>query len=382
MRTIDYQPYFARNIITVNPLFEDFKQRSLPRTRRYSAFEDLKELNNEYGAFITGSDQVLNRAFICNEWPVFLLGFADASKPAVCCAGSFTRSPQQYLRCINRRWRRIYRTMFNWIDALSVREEKSGKEITKKLSGLDADWILDPVFLCDLDYWHDLTVQSSCDAAHKIAVYELWPKSSLQNAVKESYPGAVCLTSDKHSPYDWLKVLSQCGFFITNSFHGACFALIFHRQFLIVSSGDSKLRMEELFNKLAPELIDRIVPKLPDNLRDYLNALPQIDYSAVDQRIAYYAQQSLSFLNKGLSTPLSDKRISEKRALMKDLRKQISFGLKCDLFKYRLKRLFSTLTLKITSSDNTAKNQEKINKYHKRMRLIKLQLLYLKRGGS
>ena len=60
------------------------------------------------------------------------------------------------------------------------------------------------------------------------------------------------IISNNHSVSDWLKAISQCSIFITDSFHGVCFALIFNKPFICIKN---KNRGSARFDSLI-ELFD------------------------------------------------------------------------------------------------------------------------------
>ena len=88
----------------------------------------------------------------------------------------------------------------------------------------------------------------------------------------------------------WLWYLLNAEYVFTQSFHGCCLSIIFHKQLFVGKRGGEKipslLRMFDLYNR-------RIANEDPENADIELE---DIDYSSVDEVIKNEAEKSTSFI--------------------------------------------------------------------------------------
>lgn len=379
-RNIDYHPYFHQKNVE-NPLFDSFRRDNIPTTERYDFTRDLLPLNYEFGIFITGSDQVFNHSFIKEEWPVYLLAFADSSHKTISCAGSFGRNTNDYLSNLTARYKYLYGKLMSRLDGLSVREENSGKAIVEVLSGRNAFALMDPVFLCGRSFWLNMIEKSDVkfDKA-TIAVYELLPENALQDAVKSIYPECVCLNAYRHTPYDFISIIKNSKLLVTNSFHGMCFALILNTPFVVIGRENEKMtrmtRMRDLLSKIDPSLEHRLVCANDIDLQSVIEKLPSIDWAHINQRLESLVDISNKYLCEILEMPLSEDQIGRKKSIISEISNHLSLYIKSDLLRFYVKRSLYKLVSIFKSSP---KLRKKIIKLNQRIKLRKLQLRYLKK---
>ena len=98
---------------------------------------------------------------------------------------------------------------------------------------------------------------------------------------------------------DWLREIRDCDHFVTDSFHGVCFAIIFRRQFVVLqpSKVAGTERVDSLFRMLGiphdryaytPEDYERIL------------ATP-LDYSKIEPRLNEWIAKSEDYLKRVLA---------------------------------------------------------------------------------
>ncbi|PRY55288.1 polysaccharide pyruvyl transferase [Arcticibacter pallidicorallinus] len=292
--------------------FEDFKAKYLT----YSAeqYASLKELQNNppiADVYIAGSDQVWNNTFSPSCEP-YLLGFGDENIKRIAYAASFGQkrlsdtTKDLFIRNIGR------------FDAVSVREF-SGLEICKDVGCDNAIWLPDPTFLLDKAIWSSLYQSSSpvMNNVSSIFIYTLG-NSLIKNRSKyidhvSSLPNVTI--SHVSSNYDfsgnsfptieeWLKLIDDSQFVITNSFHGMVFSIILNRNFVILPNTGAATGMNERITSLLEKL------QLEDNMMsDYdsekLNLLmkKQIDWEFVNKSISIWRSEAEAFLIESLPAP-------------------------------------------------------------------------------
>jgi len=281
------------------------------------SFSDWIELNNHCDSFVVGSDVVWNYQICGHESKqFFFLDFVKDEKKKIAMASSFGAgydAPES-----ERLLSEYYLSKFDYI---GVREKES-VDICKETFNVDADIVLDPVFICNTKVFHDLADSSGLqDENRYLTSYILGPDMikgdfirhvsdvlSLQcrnisnpNNPEEYYEKSNLDALDMPSVEQWLYYIKNCDFFIGDSFHGLCFSLIFNKPFIvIVNSNISGLcRFTNLLSIVGLE--ERLVYSDLDDLssKEYLIHKP-IDYDKVNEIIKNNAQKSKEWLKIAL----------------------------------------------------------------------------------
>lgn len=89
------------------------------------------------------------------------------------------------------------------------------------------------------------------------------------------------------SPREFIKVLSNATFVITNSFHATVFSIIYQKKFCTFATKQSGSRMIDLLDELG--ISDRLASKL-QNIND------DIDYGSVYTKLESYKDESVRYL--------------------------------------------------------------------------------------
>ena len=121
-----------------------FRNDYLKLTEKCNTTDELERLNEQYDAFITGSDQVWNVGHGVNR--DFYLQFVRPDKRRISYAASFGVSDIPDMHKAD-----TIEGLSN-ISYISVRE-KTGKELIKKITRQDSAVVLDPVFLISPNHW-------------------------------------------------------------------------------------------------------------------------------------------------------------------------------------------------------------------------------------
>ena len=116
-----------------------------------NGYPGQREFNNYCDTFIVGSDQLFT-----GEMFQLLDGYADLewvnnNKRKIAYAASFAKD--HFSGSQEQKERLSY--FLQKFDCFSVRE-KTGIKLAKEEFGVSAEWVLDPVFLCDKKSWEDL----------------------------------------------------------------------------------------------------------------------------------------------------------------------------------------------------------------------------------
>lgn len=115
----------------------------------------------------------------------------------------------------------------------------------------------------------------------------------------------------KTSVEEWLFRVKNCKFFVTDSFHGSCFAIIFNKPFVCVNTNTrTSTRMLSLFDMLG--IKGRYFSAFDDvNMHNLL--AKETDYQKVNKFLEEMRKKSEEFLIAAIESPIDN--IEEKKRL-------------------------------------------------------------------
>lgn len=190
-------------------------------------------------------------------------------------------------------------------DSLSSREDDTAKYVTELVSRPCA-WVLDPVLLLTLDdyrpYIQDMQFEGyvllyNCMKNDKNLIkqaQELATEKNLKlieisdyNQNKFQY-GHTVLTN--LGIEEFLGMFNNATYIVTNGFHGACFALIFNKEFYLFARDGLDIKIRSLLRMVNLE--SRYVP-----LGGAIDvSKPPIDYQSVNSRLAEERKSSFNYI--------------------------------------------------------------------------------------
>ena len=227
-----------------NSFMEDFANKYLDKTDEVNSLKKAKKLSKNVKGVIIGSDQVLRYEYIKGVLNKYLLKFCHHKTRKLAISASFGIAKDEYLKSLKRNMAdfKMIKNSLKEFDFLSCRE-LSGEEIYKDLFGLDSKTIIDPVFLIPKEKYEAMAKESDVDVKGKAFSYILYEnKQACNELYKHLYEKynietfVIDRTNDKFSTEDWLKSIQDCKLFVTDSFHGVCFAIIFNKPFICIDS--------------------------------------------------------------------------------------------------------------------------------------------------
>lgn len=225
---------------------KEFTEKYLELTQKINALNELNILNYQTDNFVVGSDQVFRYAFTEKELDLYLLKFTEFSKRRVAFSASFGIDAYEANEFVTYSTQKALKRF----DAISIREE-SGVALCKKTFDVDVDHIIDPVFLIDKQKYENLIDSTNKKYENKIVYYILDKSPDIEeniNVLSRKLGLEIeCLYGKNLSVEEWLTALKSCKYFLTDSFHGCCFSLIFHKTFLCLKN---KNRGNARFNSL------------------------------------------------------------------------------------------------------------------------------------
>ena len=301
-------------------------------------------LDNEFNTYIVGSDQVFRFEYIIKKIWQYLLDFVNSDKKKIAFSASFGVDKEKFLRENSSETIEHMKYSLRSFDFVSVRE-KSGVEICKELFEVDAEWIIDPVFIIDKSNYDELIKNSTKDFSNKIVSYVLDTNKEYKKAHKyfsKKYNLEVIeLANSNESIENWLAAIKNCEFLITDSFHGMCFAIIFNKPFICLAN---KQRGASRFESILEML--NIENQCIDNINEIYekDCIFKVDYEKVNQRILEERQKGLEFLKKALEAPVGKKE-EKIEARMRFLENKVYELETQATLKYQIKKLLWNLWL-------------------------------------
>lgn len=257
---------------------------------------DLKNIEDNYDVFITGSDQVWNNSCAGFDKTYFLDFVSDKRKKNSYAASfGFNKIPnhleQEYFR------------LLQGYNNISVRE-KSGSVIIKCLLGRNVSVHIDPTFLLTKEEWQEYAYPIHQKKKYILLYSVLKPDKILDYATRLSRETGykIIYINDSpikkinaqylrcSSPEEFLGLFNEAEYVITNSFHGTVFSIIFEKKFFaeVNSKGKMNYRIIDLLEKIGLE--NRIIT----NYSTISNEL--IDYKKVNKKIGLEKQKAFSYL--------------------------------------------------------------------------------------
>ncbi len=299
-------------------IYEESPFPAYDTAKIYPTKQAMKELNQFCSMFVVGSDQLFNDGLYNNFGRWCTLDWVQDNKKKIAYAASFGHdyiwSPEET--------RAEMAHFMQRFDAFSVREE-SGVEICAKEFGVEAQWVLDPVFLCKSEYYRELASHSKQPIEQNyLGAYILDPNkekaSILRYAAKKKKLNPIIYTEMAYRQKDLkdfdlpvqfggliedrLANIIHSDFFIADSFHGICFAILMKKNFVaIVNEKRGKSRFESILGLLG--LKERLITDLDDLKKKEKLLHTPVDYDAVYEILEQERARCLTWLRNALEDP-------------------------------------------------------------------------------
>ncbi len=160
----------------------------------------------------------------------------------------------------------VYRENLKDIESISIREQSTA-EYLKKLTDKKVDVCCDPVFLLEKSVWNEMADSVRLPDEKYIYVYLLdrcsdgvkaAKKLAREKGLKILYSTNNNISFGKNSkccngcgPCEFLNIIKNADYIITNSFHSLVFSIIFHKQFKVYFRKGQNLKLTDLLDKLC-----------------------------------------------------------------------------------------------------------------------------------
>ena len=286
-------PYKLLKDYSKEQLFIPFRDKFLSQTKRIKRAIFLGKLSEDFDCVISGSDQVMNPSFLRVGEPkgstAYYLGFGRDTLRRVAYGVSFgtTKFPDALLHVVE--------PLISRFNSLSVREQ-SGISIIEKMGRQDAILVPDPTLLLSGEDYERII---RTGVKHKkVCYYILHNRKELVEKIKYNFAQEGVFENNHCTVDKWLENIHGASCFITNSFHGCVFSILFHIPFFVVLQTKENIGMNDRFYTLLNYLglTDRI---LTENDCDFSNAIP-INWEEVEYRLQQYREIGMTFLKTSL----------------------------------------------------------------------------------
>ena len=278
--------------------FRTFWKNYFHLTSKYSESSDMSRLNDEFDAFICGSDQIWNLDCTNGIIPPFFLDFAQKTRIAYAPSlahNSFSVSynTEELKRLIDR------------FHALSVREKESIR-FFENYTKNEVTWVVDPVLLLERKHFEEIMHPVNINEDF-LFLYELengnqqlWDYAK-ELSEKKNLKIVYFSSEDKKvrngincysvSPSQWLWLMKHAYCVLSNSFHATAFSIIFEKPFVTFDTEKSSARMKNLIDVCG--LNGRIYsPKLDVD--------ENIDFQSAKQQLQQFVESSRQYLKNAL----------------------------------------------------------------------------------
>lgn len=292
--------------------FKEFNKRYVSFSK-YKVHDNIapKKLADAYDYFVCGSDQIWN--------PLIRIaiddidnGFAKFAKnnQRISYAASFGISelPYEYME--------KYKQLLEGMKAISVRE-KSGIEIVKKVSGRDATLVLDPTLMLSKEQWIAIEKKPKWHSQKRyILTYFLGGRNDkinlfLEQKAKQEFQiinldfefiGYEKIENEKHfsvGPDEFIYLIHNCEIFLTDSFHGSVFSILFKKNFKVYDRKEVEVG-NNMGTRISSLLEMFHLEQCSGDLNDEVE-ITECSFDNVDEILKAERMNSYKYLRKVLS---------------------------------------------------------------------------------
>lgn len=248
------------HIFTQKKKFKDFEKEYLPLTsQKFKSSKDLSVTNGQYEAFICGSDQIWSPQMYD---PAYFLDFVKVGKTiayapsiGVTETSSISTKAKQLIRKIN------------YVSCREIEGSAVLSDIVKK----PVKTVLDPTLMIEREDWEEIIPKQKMIKEKYILTYFLHtqffenniPNKFIKKLQKET--GYTIINIQMHNmlqvveadchlydcgPLEFLNLIKNAEYIVTNSFHCCVFSFLFERKFFV----SKRFRKGDLKNNQNPRI--------------------------------------------------------------------------------------------------------------------------------
>lgn len=288
--------------------FKTFLSKNIKLSEEILHLSDISNID----CVIVGSDQVWNP--VCNRGDAsYLLSDLPDDIKRIAYAASIGKNENIELYQANHQI--DYVKFLKKFAFISLREKDSVEYFKNK--NMQSEFVVDPVLLCDRDVWKSMIQPVE---ERYIFVYNLGNYDNLFNVVQElkkithlkvriinqNVKGTLKSFGyedlSNSSPDEFLSLLSNAEYVITDSFHGTAFSLIFHKKFYSIANPRSNSANNRLYSLLSELGLEGRFLKAQEDIC----ISDEINYDGVDDILKEMSLNSLSLLLSSMNSERND----------------------------------------------------------------------------
>ena len=287
----------------------------IPHSRNIYSHETIQQCNSNYEIFICGGDQIWNGEMVGEHLDVYTLQFVNQGLKKIAYSPSVAIShmSKQVEDCLGKG--------LLGIDRISVREKRS-LDILKRLTDKKIEVVVDPVLLLTKSEWLEQSRPTKINGKY-ILCYLLGDSITQRKAVEiiskrlklriVTFPHILVNNVRKcdlffgdikdytSGPRQFLDLINNAEFVITDSFHACVFSMIFETPFIV-------------FERNKPSEKGNMNSRIYDFLEEYhlenqlvnvekamnLSRIPEVDYSFAHEHWFHRRNDSIEYLTRAL----------------------------------------------------------------------------------
>lgn len=305
LRAVDLYKYPAKR--KRNSGFDLFREKYLPISgETYACADDFEGITDKYDYFICGSDQIWNPTLTHGIDPAYFLGFVKDPKKKIAYA------PSVALKKLNEFQIAEMAELMSSFAALSIREREA-IDILQPYCEREIAQCCDPVFLPGVGSY-DRICSKKFEGKKYVFLYVVGRAALFKNVIAHAEKTArenglqlyylidgdktFCRIRGKNvfgiDPCDFLSLIRNAAYVVSNSFHATAFSVLYARQFVTFLKGGTGSRMAGLLNALGLE--NRIFRGNGD-FAPYEEA---IDYGGIGEALQKLKGSSVEYLQHAL----------------------------------------------------------------------------------
>lgn len=295
-------------------MFENFRVKNMKLSSiQYTANSNLELLTERYDCIVCGSDQIWNIwADDCDS--AFFLPISHRIKK-IAYAVSINNTDFSELRYKNN-----LRTWIEDFDKISIREISGAKKLERYLDGKrKIDIALDPTLLHEKEKFSSITSERIICCPY-IFMYYAWYNKQIAEAgsilaerlglpvytgfmnkdtkkIIELHKKGIRSVLKYTSPENFLSLIANAEYTITDSFHGTAFSLIMEKPFICINyrNSDKQLKNDERISAILDRLglLERYMTI--EQLQSF-DVLKKIDYMHITEQRMRMAKESKTWL--------------------------------------------------------------------------------------
>lgn len=295
---------FISSIINIifKQKFKRFLRKNSLVTHKIDSIKLLEKEVVKYNNVICGSDQVWNIDITKKDSSIFMLDFDMPEN-----INRFSYAASFGTKKISDTAKKKLKKVLPKYKKISVREE-SAKTILKEIGFENVDVVLDPTLLLEKQEWNKICKKNEIKEQY-IFIYCLEDTLEFRKTVdyianKLNLPivdmcrkkrfKSKTINKPYIGPDEFVSLIKNAEFIITNSFHGTVFSILFEKNFITIEHTTRGTRQKNILKKLG--LDDRLCSNVDKNkINKCLEST--INYVDVNEKLSKERREALKFID-------------------------------------------------------------------------------------